>query len=111
MSFLNNKTDSENIVSVDVVKKDPELMTKEKIVDAHDGVIEYFDGSVYRGGIKNSKRNGEGTLILLQENSYNLYLTPECLSVWNELKKINEYAIALCELSILLYYFYNYGFL
>ncbi len=56
-------------------------------------LIDYADGSVYRGGIKESKRSGEGTLILLQESSNEdkLSLTSECLNVWDELTNLNDY--------------------
>ena len=74
-------------------KIEPEFIAKEKIVDSNDGLIEYADGSVYRGGIKDSKRSGEGTLILLQEsnNEDKLSLTSECLNIWDELTTLNDY--------------------
>ena len=74
-------------------KIEPEFIAKEKIVDSNDGLIEYADGSVYRGGIKDSKRSGEGTLILLQEsnNEVKLSLTSECLNIWDELTTLNDY--------------------
>ena len=85
-----NKNNNENSSSQ---KIEPEFIVKKNIIDSIDGLIEYSDGSVYRGGIKDSKRNGEGTLILLQE-SYNedkLSLTSECLNIWDELTTLNEY--------------------
>lgn len=74
-------------------KIEPEFIAKEKIIESDDGLIEYGDGSIYRGGIKESKRNGEGALILLQEstNDDNLSLTSECQDFWNELVTLNDY--------------------
>ncbi len=74
-------------------KIEPEFIAKEKIIESNDGVIEYADGSIYRGGIREFKRNGEGTLILLQEstNGENLSLTSECQNFWDELITLNDY--------------------
>jgi AAA+ superfamily predicted ATPase len=80
-------------VDSSIQKIEPKFIAKEKILDSNDGLIEYEDGSVYRGGIKESKRNGEGTLILLQQftNDEKLSLTPECLNIWEELVTVNDY--------------------
>jgi len=93
ITFLSNKNVSKPNSTEDSEKKEPEFIKKEKITDANDALIEYSDGSVYRGQIKNSKRDGVGTLILLQDskNETNLDLTAECHSVWTELVKLNEY--------------------
>ena len=73
-------------------KIDPEFIAKEKIVNSDDGIIEYADGSVYRGEIKDGKRNGQGVLILLQEssNTDNLSLNEACSRLWAELAPSNE---------------------
>lgn len=85
-----NKNDKENS---SLHKIEPEFTAKEMISDSDDGLIEYADGSVYRGGIKESKRSGEGTLILLQEsnNEDKLSLTTDCLKIWDELTTVNDY--------------------
>lgn len=86
---LNNNFNENNSLP----KIEPEFVAKEKFVDSIDGLIEYADGSVYRGGIKDTKRSGLGTLILLQEsrNEDKLSLTPECLNIWDELTTLNDY--------------------
>ena len=91
LSFLGGKSTA-NILP-EVEKQEPNFAPKDKVSDSVDTVINYPDGSVYRGAVKEYKRDGYGTLILLK-NSVNdkvLSLSPECQDAWNELLKINQY--------------------
>ena len=92
ISFLSRQGAVNSNVSIANNKNEPELIS-EKLADASDLVVEYKDGRIYRGGIKNSKREGSGTLILLSKsnNQSKLSLSPDCLSIWNELLKLNQY--------------------
>jgi stage V sporulation protein K len=73
-------------------KKDPEFMADKNLPDSSDILINYPDGSTYRGGWKDSKRSGEGTLILLQEssNQSKLSLTSGCEIIWKNLTNLNQ---------------------
>lgn len=92
ISFLSKKTVSKSENSNLVEYIEPEL-NNEKLVDSNDLIIEYKDGGMYRGGFKNSKREGKGTLILLINslNKNKISLSPECLIKWDELLKLNQY--------------------
>lgn len=91
LASLKLNKNSNEISSIE--KIEPEFVAKKNIVESNDGLIEYADGSIFRGGIKDSKRSGEGTLILLQEsiNEDKLTLTPECLKILEELTRLNQY--------------------
>lgn len=93
LSLLSRKSTTEDKFPTNNKKIEPEFIPKEQVTESNDAVIEYADGSVYRGAIKDFKRNGEGTLILLQEslNKDKLTLTSDCLSAWDELTRLNEY--------------------
>lgn len=91
LSFLGGKSTTVDLA--DIEKQEPNFAPKEKVSDSVDTVIEYPDGSVYRGAVKEYKRDGYGTLILLK-NSVNdkvLSLSTECQDAWDELLKINQY--------------------
>lgn len=82
--------DSANIA--DSEKKEPAFLTAEIPNESNDFLINYTNGSVYRGAVSNKKRNGFGTLILLNDydNSNSLCLTVEVQKLWAELKDINS---------------------
>jgi stage V sporulation protein K len=76
-------------------KKEPRFYTVEIPNESNDFIINYPNGSVYRGALTNKKRNGCGILILLTkfDTSKNLGLTVEDQSLWDGIRNINNFLI------------------
>ena len=76
-------------------KIDPEFIATEIVNESNNFLIEYANGSRYRGAIYEKRRQGEGVLILLRESvsTDKISVTPECFDAWNELTKLINYNI------------------
>lgn len=93
LSLFVSKNKSDEVVTPKTDMREPEFFANEVLADSEDYTISYSNGSVYRGSVKNSKRNGYGTLILLTEfsNQDKLQLTQEFQKNWDELITLNQY--------------------
>ncbi len=92
-SLFNTKKKIESEVVPKADMRDPEFFLIEVPSSSDDHTIHYPNGSIYRGEIRNSKRHGYGTFILLTEftNEEKLQLTQEGQNHWNELTTLNQY--------------------
>lgn len=90
--------DKEESSTCELMPKDSESNTP--LLNSIDYFVKYKNGSCYRGEIKDSKRHGKGTLILITEfkNTTLLNLSKVTLSMWRDLQTLNKY---VCEWDII----------